>query len=214
MLKHSWIRRSAPWALSTKNWLGVVSPENTNAEPVPFQPVAHRTVVDVDRREAFDHDAVALVDHAGLSEIELVDLDLGAGVRQQTEPRVGVPGEDSICLRTKCPVPYFGSGPDGPYSTSGFTRPPAQLADPDLREVADVVGVQMGGEIGGDVLVRNFERGEIRLRAGAEIHDELVAVAELDQPRAFACARRTNGRPVPSAMTRISSAASGSVFGK
>ena len=30
----------------------------------------------------------------------------------------------------------------------------------------------------------------------------------------LACARRTNGRPVPSAMMRISLAASGSVFGK
>ena len=56
--------------------------------------------------------------------------------------------------------------------------------DPDLREVADVVGVQMGGEIRRDVLVRDFERGEIHLRARPEVHDELVAVAELDQPGA------------------------------
>ena len=27
----------------------------------------------------------------------------------------------------KCFMPYFGSGPDGPYITSGFDRPPAQL---------------------------------------------------------------------------------------
>ncbi len=34
-------------------------------------------------------------------------------------------------------------------------------ADPDLGEIADVVGVQMGREIGGDVLMRDFERGEV-----------------------------------------------------
>ncbi len=63
------------------------------AKPVPLQPIAHRAVVDVDRREAFDDDAVLVVDHAGLGEIELVDLDLGAGVRQQPEPRLGVPDQ-------------------------------------------------------------------------------------------------------------------------
>ena len=57
-------------------------------------------------------------------------------------------------------------------------------SDPDLREVADVVGMQVGGEIRRDVLVRDFERGEIGLRARPEVHDELVAVAELDQPGA------------------------------
>ena len=67
-------------------------------------------------------------------------------------------------------------------------------ADPHLREIADMVGVQMGGEIGGDVLMRNFERGEIRLRARAEIHHELVAVAELDQPRTIGL-RAADERP-------------------
>jgi hypothetical protein len=47
-----------------------------------------------------------------------------------------------------------------------------------------VVGVQVSGEIGRDVLVRDLERGEICLRAGAEIHHELVAVAKLDEPGA------------------------------
>src|SRR5262245_65375160 len=41
----------------------------------------------------------------------------------------------------------------------------------------------MGRKIGGDVLMGNFQRGEVDLRARAEIEDELVAVAELDQPR-------------------------------
>src|SRR5262244_3675846 len=41
----------------------------------------------------------------------------------------------------------------------------------------------MRGKTCRDVLVRDFQRGEIRLRAGAEVHDELVAIAELDQPR-------------------------------
>src|ERR1700757_862984 len=43
----------------------------------------------------------------------------------------------------------------------------------------------MRGEISRDILRRNFERGEVRLRARPEIHDELVAIAELDQPRAI-----------------------------
>jgi hypothetical protein len=47
-----------------------------------------------------------------------------------------------------------------------------------------MVGVQMGGEIRRDVLVRDFERSEIRLRARPKVHDEFVAVAELDQPGA------------------------------
>ena len=37
--------------------------------------------------------------------------------------------------------------------------------DPDLREIANMVGMQMGCKISRDVLMRNFQRGEIRLRA-------------------------------------------------
>src|SRR5262249_52142683 len=44
--------------------------------------------------------------------------------------------------------------------------------------------MQMGREISRDVLMRDFERGEVRLRSRSEVHDELVAVAELDQPGA------------------------------
>jgi len=40
----------------------------------------------------------------------------------------------------------------------------------------------VGGEIGGDILVRDLQRGEVRLRARPEVHDELVTVAEFDQP--------------------------------
>src|SRR5688500_17876233 len=46
-----------------------------------------------------------------------------------------------------------------------------------------MIGVQMRREIGGHVLMRDFQRGEIHLRAGAEVPYELVAIAELDQPR-------------------------------
>ncbi len=42
--------------------------------------------------------------------------------------------------------------------------------------------MQVGGEIGGDLVVGDFQRGEVHLRAEAEIEHELVAVAELDQP--------------------------------
>src|SRR5262249_36860077 len=64
------------------------------------------------------------------------------------------------------------------YAPSGPTPHPY------LRKVADMVGMQVRREIGGDVLVGDFQRREIRLRPGPEIHDELVAVAQLDQPGA------------------------------
>jgi hypothetical protein len=67
-------------------------------------------------------------------------------------------------------------------------------ADPDLREVANMVGVQMGGKIRRDVLVRDFERCEIHLRSRPEVHYEFVAVAKLDQPGAVGL-RPTDERP-------------------
>jgi len=42
--------------------------------------------------------------------------------------------------------------------------------------------------------VRNFQRGEVRLRTRTEIHYELVAVAELNEPRAVRLAA-TDKRP-------------------
>jgi hypothetical protein len=59
-----------------------------------------------------------------------------------------------------------------------------------------------------EVIVGNAERGKPFRRAGADIEDELVAVAEFDQPgRAF-------GMPVPQAVMRISSGPRSSVPGK
>ena len=138
----------------------------------------------MNRRKAFDDDTVAVVDHAGLLEIELVDFDLRAGVGQQPQARVGVPGEGFHLAAHEVLDAVFGLGTRWPVDDQRFDPSAGPASDPDLREVADVVGVQMGGEIRGDVLVRDFERGEIRLRARAEVHDELVAVAELDQPGA------------------------------
>ena len=68
----------------------------------------------MNRGKAFDDDAIAVVDHARLLVIELVDFDLRAGVGQGPR-RVSVSqAKDSIWRRTKCSMPYLGSGPDGP----------------------------------------------------------------------------------------------------
>ena len=133
-------------------------------------------------REAFDHHAVLFIHHAGLREVELVHLDLCAGVRQEAEAGLGVPGIGFDLARDEMldAEARLLAGRAVDHERLDAAAGPA--ADPDLREVAHVVGVQMGGETGGDVLVRDFERGEVRLRAAAEIEDELVAVAELDQP--------------------------------
>jgi hypothetical protein len=152
--------------------------------PVPLQAVAHRAVEDMDRRKAFDDNAVLVVDHAGLGEVELVDLDLGAGVGKQAEPRLGVPDQRLHLLfhEMLSAVSRLGAGRAVQHQRLDPAAGPAP--DPDLGEIADMIGVQMGGEIGGDVLVRNFQRSEVRLRAGPEIHDEIVAISQLDQPRA------------------------------
>ena len=89
---------------------------------------------------------------------------------------------DSIWRRTKCSIPYFGFGPGWTVDHERLNPAAGPAADPDLGEIADVVGMQVRREVGGDVLMWDFERGEIRLRAGPEIEDEFVAVAELDQP--------------------------------
>ena len=46
-----------------------------------------------------------------------------------------------------------------------------------------MVGVKMRAEIGCDVLIGDLQRREVHLAAEAEVEDELVAVAQFDQPR-------------------------------
>src|SRR5262249_17850178 len=79
----------------------------------------------------------------------------------------------------------FGLWTGWPIEDQRFDSSAGPASDPDLGEVADVIGVQMGGKICRDVLMRNLKRGEIYLRSRPEIHDELVAVTELDQPGAI-----------------------------
>ncbi len=184
VLKHSWIRRSAPLRVVDEELARRGVAGEHEAKPVPFEPIADRPIVDVDGRKALDDDAVAVIDDADLPEIELVDLDLRAGIRQQAEPRVGVPRERLHLLAHEMLGAVFRLRSRWTVEHQRLHPAAGPASDPHLREIADMVGVQMGGEIGGDVLVRDFERGEIRLRPRPEVHDELVAVAELDQPRA------------------------------
>jgi len=60
-------------------------------KPIPFEPVANRTIVNMNRRKAFYNDAVVVVDHIRLAVIELVDVYLNAGVRQKSQSGIGVP---------------------------------------------------------------------------------------------------------------------------
>jgi hypothetical protein len=78
----------------------------------------------------------------------------------------------------------FARGARWPIEDQRLDPTAKPASDPHLDKVADMVGVQMGGEIRRDVLMRDFERSEIRLRARPKVHDEFVAVAELDQPGA------------------------------
>ena len=115
--------------------------------------------------------APALADHR--SSCEFLAFDLPGGVEVI---------EEMIDGREYLPCLFGGGMPSSP------------APDPDLREVGDVVRVQVSGEIGCDVLVRDFERGEIRLRTRPEVKNELVAIAELDQPRAVGL-RAADERP-------------------
>ena len=78
----------------------------------------------------------------------------------------------------------FRLGARRPIDDQGLHPAAGPTPDPDLPEVADMVGVQMRGKNGRNVLMRNFESGEIHLRARSEVHDELVTIAELDKPGA------------------------------
>jgi hypothetical protein len=51
-----------------------------------------------------------------------------------------------------------------------------------LREIADVIRVEMRSEVGGEILVWNFERSKSHLRAKSEIEHKLVTVTKLNQP--------------------------------
>ena len=62
-------------------------------QPIPFEPVADRAVVDVHGGKAFDHNAIVLIDDAGLPIVEFVHLDLGSRVGKETEARLRVPCE-------------------------------------------------------------------------------------------------------------------------
>src|SRR5689334_20365676 len=78
----------------------------------------------------------------------------------------------------------YGLGPRWPIEDQRLDPATKPASDPHLDKISDMVGVQMGGEIRRDVLVRDFECSEIRLRPRPKVNDEFVAVAELDEPGA------------------------------
>src|SRR6266436_7223826 len=92
--------------------------------------------------------------------------------------------KDSNWRRTKCSMPYLGLGARRPVNNQRLDPSASPAPDPDLPEIADVVGVQMGGEIGRHILMWDLERGKIHLRSRPEVHNKFVAVTKLDQPGA------------------------------
>ena len=105
--------------------------------------------------------APALADHR--SSCEFLAFDLPGGVEVI---------EEMIDGREYLPCLFGGGMPSSP------------APDPDLREISDMIGVQMRGKVSCDVLMRHFERGKIYLRTRPKIENKLVAIAELNQPRA------------------------------
>ena len=55
-------------------------------------------------------------------------------------------------------------------------------ADPQGIEITDVIGVQMSDEQLVQIVVGNLHRGDALGRSQTDIEDELVAVAQLDDP--------------------------------
>src|SRR5437588_5270865 len=101
--------------------------------------------------------------------VELVDLDLCAGVREQAEPRIRVPRAGFHLVMHEMSGAVPGLGTRWTVDDQRLDAAAGPASNPDLREVADMIGMEMGGEIGRDVLMRDLERGEIHLRSRPEI---------------------------------------------
>src|SRR5690606_17436780 len=138
--------------------------------------------IDVHRRKADDLHAVVLVDDVHLRVVELVYVDLGAHRGHVSDARVRVPGIGLELLLDEMLHAVPGLGPRRAVALQRRGSASQPTADQDLGEVPDMVGVQMGSEIGGDLLIGDLQRAEVHLRAVAEVELELVAVAELDEP--------------------------------
>src|ERR1700730_11898010 len=145
------------------SWRGISRKHEANS--FPFQPVAHRPIVDVHRREALDDDAIRFIDDGRLSIVEFVNPDLSTGIGQQAQARFGIPGERFHLAANKVvgAESLLWSGRSIDDERSGPASGPAP--DPNLSEVADVIRMQVCGKIGRYVLVWDFQSGEIRLRS-------------------------------------------------
>ena len=92
--------------------------------------------------------------------------------------------------------PHLGDGTARPIDLErdGATRRPA--AGPQTGEIAPVVRVQVGEKDHVQVIKGDHQRRHVGVGAGADVENELVAVAELDQPagrRLTATRRRHTG---------------------
>jgi len=94
---------------------------------LPIEPQADRPVIDVDRGKADDLDAVVIVDSVDLAVVEFVAFNFGADRRQQADAGFRIPPVRRFLRVDEVLHPVLGIKPDGPYTTSGFVRPPAQL---------------------------------------------------------------------------------------
>jgi hypothetical protein len=159
-----------------------VAPEH-EAQAIPVEPEADGAVADVDGREGRHLDAVGVVDHGGLRVVELVGDDLPTGIRQGARPGRHVPGPRlSYVIDVDLRAELRGRARRAVDVQRGVaTVQPAP--DPERRDVADVVGVEVAGE---DLV----QRGVVDLEAGQsiggsrpQVEDEGLAVAELDQER-------------------------------
>jgi len=90
----------------------------------------------------------------------------------------------------------------------------ARKMQPIEREVADMIGMQVSGETGRDVLCGISSAVKFACEPDPKSMMNLSPLPSSISQEQLACARRTNGLLVPSAMARILLAASGSVFGK
>ena len=166
-------------------------------QAVPVQRVADRAVTGVDRRPRFDGHAVLLVDDLVLAlEVELVDVDLSRLGRQIRQPGHVVPVVGLQEVFDRVLGSHLGDGAARPpdLQRDGATRRPT--AGPQTGEITPVVRVQVGEKDFVQIVKGDHQRRHVGVGAGADVEDELVAVAELDQPagRRLAAARCRHAR--------------------
>jgi hypothetical protein len=143
-----------------------------------------------------DLDSVLVkADASVVTEVELGDVDVVALADREHAERVPVPGEHLLHALHHVRRSELGGASRRAEHPQGLVPPPGPAAEHvQVRQGAEVVDVQVGDEDLVELVEGQPGRDVVRHRPFADVEDEVVAVAQLDEDRSVHLARSNERR--------------------